>query len=686
MANSKIIITFTEDLSIGAQLGIEIGYDINPPSPFLNIPSTYIFNWVNLRGNLNEVTIGTPIIIPGERSAINFLEAFNLDVSGFIVTRLSNVVTIEYQTNTMLGYTYQAIFNSPVSIIDIINGGLILIPNDPTIDISIFNGSQDIFTIENLIFEQAVVPCTSVKLKATTNVLATKILTPILVNPNTNNPFNFEVLRGSIFELKLENSNGTQVIQLVEAPSILSALNFNVIVNNGPTTATVIIENSNTIGLTFEYSLDSSTWQTSNVFSGLIFGNYTIYIRDNLGCSISKTFIVDEFGIKIPSFYLSKANSFRFANRITWGDSENYKNDENTLSCEVDVLMVYKDVQRFNSADIITTQFESNYTTNIAKVIKSDLTEVLIPITKITSNIGIKDKRDARKVNLGNGKTGVYFVSGNIYDYTIGVVLNNYVLNGLLPEWGVIGNYFEISGLWYLIENIIYDEIKNSDVLVISNTYVGAEINVIAGSIYNRENYEVYEFSIDMVDYIEERFRVQLECLDPKFTTIKHLSEEIYCKIKHEQTLELEYSNSTNTDIMYSTGIKHKLRPMYSYIKGRVDESSENHKTDTNAILLDAELYEGDEFIFEPVTKEIWKKLKIALSHENLTINGVGYVNNGDFNTDGPLEKSNLYVLTASMIKTGSVYNSQTSGSSGFNTSDVEIPGLIQTEIGYLKY
>ncbi|MNR56803.1 hypothetical protein D3C85_1774520 [compost metagenome] len=75
-----------------------------------------------------------------------------------------------------------------------------------------------------------------------------------------------------------------------------------------------------------------------------------------------------------------------------------------------------------------------------------------------------------------------------------------------------------------------------------------------------------------------------------------------------------------------------------------------------------------------------------ALSHENVTINGVGYVKNGNFNTEGPLEESNLYVLTATMIKTGSVYNSKSSGNLDFNSSSVEVPGLISTENGFVSY
>ena len=76
----------------------------------------------------------------------------------------------------------------------------------------------------------------------------------------------------------------------------------------------------------------------------------------------------------------------------------------------------------------------------------------------------------------------------------------------------------------------------------------------------------------------------------------------------------------------------------------------------------------------------------IALSHEKVLINGVGYVKNGGFNTEGPLGNTNIYVLTATMIKTGNVYNSQTSGNLDFDGSAVTVPGLISTDIGFVSY
>lgn len=44
----------------------------------------------------------------------------------------------------------------------------------------------------------------------------------------------------------------------------------------------------------YEYSLDNTTWQLSNVFNGLIAGTYTVYYREANGCVGSQTIVVAE--------------------------------------------------------------------------------------------------------------------------------------------------------------------------------------------------------------------------------------------------------------------------------------------------------------------------------------------------------------------------------------------------------
>jgi len=542
--------------------------------------------------------------------------------------------------------------------------------------------------IEEVSLSQASESCTKVAVHVITSLLAVKILSPIEVDPNTDNPFSFDWLRGQTFDLIVEDENGYQDTQSVTTPSVLTTENFNIVTTNSYTGGTATIIPTGLTGLTLEYSLNNTDWQDSNVFSGLEVGGYTVYIRDNYGCFLNKDFIIDESNINqiyLPYFLISKANSLRFAERVIWNDVTIFKTDENTLSCESDVQLPYQEIQDFKTEDVITTQFKSNYSTNTVKTIDSLGNEVNVPIYKKSNNIGIKDKRQAIAYNLGNSKTGIYFIAGNTYDFDTGVVNGSYVLNGGVPEWGRIGNYIQIDSAWFEIEQIIYDKAKSADVLVISNVYTGIDASIIVASIYNRENYEVYEFIINMVDFEDNLFRVQINAENDLFPSVEYLSEQINVSDKVEDLLEIRYKNSTNTDINYSTGIEHLIRVPFNKIVGQYDEESETYKTDTTSKLLSADLYEVDEIIFEPNTKEIWRKINIALTHETVVINGVSYVKNASFNTE-PLGETNLYVLSAAMVKTGNVYNSKSNDTFDYSPEPTEIPNLIETDEGYVEY
>jgi hypothetical protein len=665
-------ITFNEDLVVGSTLTFDIRNNNFTPS----FAVSFSHEWVTLRNATFKVTNAIPDVDnTGVATAIQYLQAAQLDYPGIFssITRTGNAVFLTTDYNYLDFEGGLAMMNPSL----VANVDFELVVNTTTISIT------------SVSFAEATTnPCQNVKVIVETNIDIENIITPVNASAIGSSTYEFDFLRGQNIVVLVEDANGFQDHTGGPTPSLLSPTDFNLQLNISPGGTTLVVENSVAVGLDFGYSLDNTTWQTSNTFSGLAAGNYTLYVRDQFGCAISKTFVVDEYGIQTPYFYISKANSIRFANRIDFGDAGNYKTDENTLSCEVDVLLPYHEVQLFQTADVITTQFKSNYENNTAKVIRANGDEVVVPVVKKSNYIGNKDSRDARKYDLGAGKTGIYFTSGNIYDYNTGFPTGEtHYLNGGLPIWAKSGNYVKVGTEWFLIEDILFDESKNAEIIVISSNYSGVDVTLIAGTIYNIFDYEIFEFTIDMVDYIGETIKVAIQAEDDNFTTINLLSEDISVSVKHEDAFEINYWNDDNTDIFYATGIKHKIRVPYFKRKGDVDESSDVHKTDATSILLSSELYEVDEFVFEPVTKEIWRKLMIALSHKNVLIDGIGYVKNGGFDTEGPLEDTNLYVLTAKMIKTGNVYNSQASGTVDFATGNIQVPGLIDVGSGgFLKY
>ncbi len=667
MARSKIIINFLDDVPLVDDVLIF-------QETKLNITFTEVFKAQRLSSNQSELPTGGPIY------------------TGYVSNGLRAALALDYNASNLYSMTKTlgpaGLGTGSVTVEALYDDAeFVLIQKPDSAGITIENETVvPIIKITNISITEATTnKCQNVKVNVTTDLLAVKVLSPVVINPNTDNPFSFDFLRGQTINVLVEDSNGKQASQSITLPSVLTASNFIVTANNSPNGATAVITNTGLSGLTLQYSLDNATWQSSNVFTGLTPGDFTAYIKDQYGCSTSLDFNVSEFNIYVPYFLYSKANSIRMAERVTYDYVNTFPNDENTLSCEAKVLLPYKEVQEWQSDDIITTQIRSNYDSNIVKTVDSSGDEVIIPIYKKSNNIGLKDKRDAIKYNLSGGKTGIYFNAGNIYDYDTNAVTGSYVLNGGRPEWARVGNYIQIDLAWFQIEQIIYDEIKASDVLVISNVYTGIETSIVVGSIYNRENFEVYEYIINMIDYLDNDFRVKLDCTSEHFAPISLLSEQINVQSERPDLLSIAYWNNTNTDINYSTGIKHLVRVPFNRLGGKYDDETENYKTDSTAILLSSELYELDEVVFEPNTKEIWRKLNIALSHENVSINRVDYAKNAGFTSEGPLEQTNLYVLSADMVKKGNVYNSKSNDDFGYTDEPMEIPNLLESDSGYIE-
>lgn len=559
-------------------------------------------------------------------------------------------------------------------------------PEILNVDFQITNFEREVLRIDSVSYSSSDRGCNYVKVNITTNVLVTRVTSPVSINPNTENPFSFDYLRGVNVSVKCFSDDGQEVTKNIRTPDVLSSGNVKALVNNSPEGATITASVFPDTGLVLQYSLNNTYWQTSNLFTGLGSGNYTLYVKDQFGCSASKTFLVDEFGIIDPYFFISKSNSIRYAEKIEWGDCSNYKTDENSLSCEADVPLAYTEIQQWQTCDSIPTQFRSNYGDISAVAIKENGDKINLPIQKMTNNMRLKDRRDARKYNIGGGKMGIYFVNGNIYNYDTGMDTGqNYTLNGALPIWAVVGNYVKIVNTWFVIEEIVFDESRNAEAIIIDTPFTGTDTVIQISCLYNRFNYEVYEFNVAMFQFVDENIRVEFYNNHEVYRNLIHHSELLNVKTKQKGTVEIRYKNKTNTDIFYSTGIENKLRIPIKSINGKALDESETYKTDTTAILISAEVHELDEYTFEPVTKEMMRKLVQALSHTDILINGVSYVKNSSIEVEGALEETNLYIVTATMIKGENAFNSVYGIDEDIIDTPIEVPRILKSGDGFMS-
>ena len=660
MTYSQFTLTFNEDLDVGDKVIVRSSIDGFDNS------GTLKEEWVNQRNQSYQVTKGTPTGTAGERSAINYANSFQLDYNGlelYEITQNTNVITVKCR------YALQTLSQPFVS--------------DPSLPdgvvLEIDNYEASLFEIISIDYIEANQACAKYKVEITTSEIAETITfgsfsNPTVIEGNTDNPIEIEFLRNQGFTIVLQSDDGqvkTITRTSIQVPNTLVSTSLNINISNSPFGATVTAVILQSESSSLEFSIDNLVWQSSNVFTGIENGDYTMYVRDGLGCSISKSFTVTENNTNTPFSYYSKANSIRMAEVVEFGNCGPYPNDENTLSSKgyaIDSDLAYPEAHSFQTCDSPKCQILSNYENLIVKVLEGE-NEFQIAVNQLTANIGRTDARDAITVNLGNGLLGIYFTAGNIYDYITNLDTgDDYQLNGGLPEWAVIGNFLSIDTAWFEISNIIYLEEYESEVIVIQASAEIIDQNIIVKSKYNRQDYEVYEFGIPFSSFENKIVQVISEETDSNFQTKKRISELIHIKSFHENHVEVISRNSKNTDIFYASGIQHKSRIHLISKKGIHEDESEINKGDDKSSLTSSNLYEGEEFIFGPVTKEIYRMLLRQLSVDSLLIDGVSYLKNGSIEIEGPLDDSNLYLINATLLR----------AENGVNVSDAELVSQIQ--------
>ena len=669
---STITLTFNENLAVGKTVSFQVSDSIS--STTQGILETY----VPIRIAPFQAVVKPDLPVLGATSAKAFERSFGLDFNGggtYLVTRTDNVVVIQSAVANLS-------FLNPSSTGDV--------------SFTLANFSGTVFQITGAIFQQATDACNNVKLKATTNVYADTINSPLGTTTRDGNIIYIDVPRSgglnpSTVLLKLAKVDGQQASSTLDVPSVLSEGSVALTINTSLNGATVTATHFPNQGLGLEYSLgDGATqtpYQVSNTFTSVIAGAYTIYIRDQLGCIISKAFNVDAYGVDVPYFEISESNSIRWAGRSLNGIDLDVRLDRNRLSYQEDVKRKHKHFEDFTILNTPETQFKTNYASPIVNVYEGSVLLETITPTKKTNNLRLQDSRDALKFSDVNGKTAIYFTTGKRYDYDTGAdLLNNYTLNGTLPEWGVKENFVKISGAWFEIEDVLFDQSRQVEYLSIAQNYAGVDVPIIVGSFYNRENYEVWEFFNSFTHYSGKTLDMVLINSDPVFDTLVYASESIKVYSSLPDYHEIKYSNDSNTDVMYRTGITFLINTRMDKVSDAPIGENENFSSDDVTILEKANIKEAKEFVFESVTRGQMVKIYRALYHKNLFVNGTGYVVSETPEVEGGLEESSLYDITAVLVKTGEYYNATSFDFAEPTTVGLlEMPALISAGDGFIE-
>lgn len=593
----------------------------------------YKINFVSTRVISNQCTIGTTLA----QTIINLNNAFQLDHNS------GGQFVVSYD-GTSFEFSSETYFNSgdPTETLNNTSGRVV----------STITEIDNAFAIDNIELDGG--DCDTVSVAVYTNQDMQSIMTPIasyLIDP-PKDYFTISLdryLNSRVVSFTCYDGVGGVDSETILIPSLLLPAMFTITQSSNPLATNVSIANT-TEGLTLEYSINGTDYQSEPLFTNLLDGEYTLYVKDQFDCEIEIEFSVVAQSTTTPYFHISKSNALRYAKDETVNETTIFANDENSLSCQTLQSIKYKQFQQFKVGDIIKTQFKSSYATNTAKLIDSVDDETTLIVEKISNYLDLKEKRDAKIVTLDSGKYGVYFVSGNIYDYNTESVTGTYDLLGELPEWAEVGNWIVIDSIFYQIENNSFNETVNAwQIEFTSSATLSGDIMI--GSVYNLENYEIYEFSIDTTDIIGD-YTVQINGTDTIFGSITFNSEILQISTAIERSLFIEYWNDVNTDF-FITDWTHKMRIGYISITPEIDNESETFKSDETATIYDVQNYEVNRFVFTPQTTELNRKLVLALSHKNVKINGILYTKKS-FELEGLSDFVNIQKLTAVMTKSDS--------------------------------
>jgi hypothetical protein len=450
---------------------------------------------------------------------------------------------------------------------------------------------------------------------------------------------------------------------------------------------------------TLQYSLDDVNYFPTGVWESQLAGDYTVYVKDSFGCTVSKDFTVAG-GVEAenPFIEIHDINSVSFSKDEVWDGLQDgiHKNFDNVLALTGINNFNYNERVVFRDEDKIRIQFKSNYADHEIYVEGCDGGEVGYnpTVEKMSNNLGLYEGLDCVLHSLPNERSGLYFDSGQVYDVN-DIYIADYELFGNLPDSATIRNVVKIEGHGtFNIVDIIYDRELDKRLMVFDYDYTGDDVGVIMKCHYNLLPFEVYEFDIDFSVPIikpgERVVRLRIQFLDNLYEEVNYYSE--YCLLLQEDDysynkyVALNYYGTNNRSIFYLYGLSHFLRAEIEDISAIIDDGVEVVKGDSSTYITESTVNKGIKVSFSEVTYRVMMKMVLALSSENLFINGLGYVKKDGVGVE-PIVNTNLYKITCELLSTNKNFNTSLNDDTGVDEGykTIYIPQILGTNTGSIK-
>jgi hypothetical protein len=277
--------------------------------------------------------------------------------------------------------------------------------------------------------------------------------------------------------------------------------------------------------------------------------------------------------------------------------------------------------------------------------------ETVIPELKI-QNVGLQDKRDCYIKSIQEGKTGVYFIQGNIYDPSSSDIIDTYFeSSGRLPSFVNTGMFVELSSTnltgIFQVESIAYDNDLMAWGCVLNVDYAFEANTGIALSIYDLENFNIHEFSLNLD---KGQYKIKATATDSYtgYDTVVWMSEPIYIE-ELEDVVSIVYSSNDNqSGIDYRTLIYYELFVPGRFVKYNQAGNDELFENDNGNNQLQKSVYIRTlEIETNPIPFWLSEKMTIASGHPNLAINEIQVVRPEKPEITGLIDENNpFYTLT----------------------------------------
>lgn len=645
--------------------------DVGVVDQTIQLTSNIIYTFKGIRQALRQVDIGADGVTVGS----NFKDAFNVDdnyLGAFTLTYEAFVKDPNGDPN-FIPYSILTIEHPDNTFFDA------LVNNTTFATISVTTTTQEVAeTLDVTLSASATDTCGKYKIGITTNVNGGKVVikntagTKILEYTPDGTLYETELLRPATAETYLvelyKNATDTDpaLYELYNPPTVLSIRS--VTIEGTPFGGFATI--NATLRLDLEYSLNGTDWKSSNVWGGLLAGNFTAYARDNFGCTATRQFVITEeqaSGLTVPPFMLfPKHNCFPMYDR-------NQNNFLGMIAEETGITYAIDYLQE----DRIRLQFKSSYKTHTAKLYGCGSEETLSIIQK-SDNINRVNIYEGNYTDK-NGRLAVYFTSGNIYNQDMTPKAEGHVLNGFLPSWYESGIYLNIEGVGVTKIDYILEE-DDINYAVTSENASGTVLGVPITSIHSADNYERFEFEIDF-NKPEGNYILELTYPDGQLVSeVIRVSESL-----PEQYLKVSWWNENlNDQLFYQTGIKPFRRIKWDQYFTYIGQNErEIHQTDTSIKLIRSKSKAVYELSFRPTPMEVAHGMIDGLNHaSHIDINGAVFICNS---AAKPENFGKWYFVKTELALIGQSVESIEADLSQINVQFLKVKEDAATGVGFLQ-